>query len=217
MISASTRGSTSTLTGSRPITRSASISSRIRIEPSSAVMALPERPATMMAVRSGATSRSARMPTRSTVKTVAPKNCSWKAPCWATMPPIRNDIRKMMGTARTPATSIWRATAGPRNVDGRSSDLAELPHRAAEDEEQPPPSSATESTVSPISSRRVDLRRRTAFPSSASTSRTRSSSAARSAPTPFQTTWPPPSAKCRSAGPAERRRPCRALRPRRGR
>ena len=31
-------------------------------------MALPERPATMMAVRSGASSRSDRMPTRSTVK-----------------------------------------------------------------------------------------------------------------------------------------------------
>ncbi len=72
-ISASTRGSTSTLFGSSPMTRSASISSRMRIEPSSAVMALPERPATMMAVRSGATSRSDRMPTRSTVKMAAPK------------------------------------------------------------------------------------------------------------------------------------------------
>ena len=92
MTSASTRGSTSTLAGSSPMTRSASISSRICMEPSSAVIALPERPATMIAVRSGASSRSVRMPTRSTVKTLAPKKRSWKAPCCATMQPIRNDI-----------------------------------------------------------------------------------------------------------------------------
>ena len=44
------RGRTSTSIGVTPITRSASISSRIFIEPSSAVMAEPERPATMIEV-----------------------------------------------------------------------------------------------------------------------------------------------------------------------
>ena len=48
--SATRRGNTSTPTGLRPMTVSASTSSRIFIEPISAVMALPERPAIMMAV-----------------------------------------------------------------------------------------------------------------------------------------------------------------------
>ena len=41
----------------------------------------------------------------------AEDSCSWKAPCWAMMPPIRNDISTMIGTARTPASSICRPTA----------------------------------------------------------------------------------------------------------
>ena len=72
MISARRRGTTSTSIGSSPITRSASISSRIFIEPISAVKARPERPATMIAVSSTPSSRSVRMPTRSTTKTSAP-------------------------------------------------------------------------------------------------------------------------------------------------
>ena len=58
--------------GSRPMTRSASISSRIFMEPISAVKAEPERPATMMEVSSTPSSRRTRMPTRSTTKAVAP-------------------------------------------------------------------------------------------------------------------------------------------------
>ena len=73
MISARRRGTISTSIGSSPITRSASISSRIFIEPISAVKAEPERPATMIAVSSTPTSRSVRMPTRSTTNGVAPK------------------------------------------------------------------------------------------------------------------------------------------------
>ena len=55
------------------MTVSASTSSRIFIEPISAVMALPERPAIMIAVISTPSSRSTRMPTRSTTKMSAPK------------------------------------------------------------------------------------------------------------------------------------------------
>ena len=72
-VSATSRGKTSTPMGLRPMTFSASISSRIFIEPISAVMALPERPAIMMAVNSTPISRKTRMPTRSTVKISAPK------------------------------------------------------------------------------------------------------------------------------------------------
>ena len=71
--SATSRGNTSTPTGLSPITVSASTSSRIFIEPISAVMALPERPAIMIAVISTPSSRSTRMPTRSTTKMSAPK------------------------------------------------------------------------------------------------------------------------------------------------
>ena len=52
------RGRISTSIGAMPMTRSASISSRIFIEPSSAVMAEPERPAIMMEVSSTPSSRS---------------------------------------------------------------------------------------------------------------------------------------------------------------
>ena len=64
--SATMRGTTSTSIGSKPMVRSASISSRIFIEPTSAVIALPERPAIMIEVSSTPISRNCRMPTRST-------------------------------------------------------------------------------------------------------------------------------------------------------
>ena len=50
----------------------ASVSSVIRIEPSCAVNAAPERPATMMATMIGANSRVAPMPMPSTTKMFAP-------------------------------------------------------------------------------------------------------------------------------------------------
>ena len=60
--SARMRGTISTSIGSSPMTRSASISSRIFIEPISAVKAEPERPATMIEVSSTPSSRRIRMP-----------------------------------------------------------------------------------------------------------------------------------------------------------
>ena len=99
------RGTTSTSMGSSPITRSASISSRIFIEPISAVKAEPERPAIMIEVSSTPSSRSVRMPVRSTTKAVAPNFRSWKMPCWATMQPTRNEISAMIGTLRKPTAS----------------------------------------------------------------------------------------------------------------
>ena len=54
------------------MTRRASISSRIFMEPISAVKAEPERPATMIEVRSTPSSRRTRMPMRSTTNGVAP-------------------------------------------------------------------------------------------------------------------------------------------------
>ncbi len=59
------RGTTRTSIGCKPITCSASISSRIFIAPSSAVMAEPERPAIMIEVSNTPSSRIVNMPTRS--------------------------------------------------------------------------------------------------------------------------------------------------------
>ena len=119
MMSARMRGTISTSIGSRPMTRSASISSRIFIEPISAVKAEPERPATMIEVRSTPSSRSVRMPTRSTTNGVAPNFRSWKMPCWATMQPTRNEISTMIGTPRKAMSSRWCTSDGPRKRRGR--------------------------------------------------------------------------------------------------
>ena len=83
----------------------ASISSRIFIEPISAVKAEPERPATMMAVSRMPTSRSARMATMLTAKGSAPNGFNWTTPCCITTAPIRKQIRAMIGTALKPAWS----------------------------------------------------------------------------------------------------------------
>jgi hypothetical protein len=61
-----TRGSTSTSYGCTPMACRASTSSLSFIEPISAANALPERPATMMAVSSTASSRSTLIVMRST-------------------------------------------------------------------------------------------------------------------------------------------------------
>ena len=105
--SASMRGRTSTSIGSSAITSKASISSRIFIAPSSAVIAEPERPAIMIEVSSTPSSRSTRMPTRSTVNGDAPKRASWKMPCWATIAPTRKLISRMIGAPRSAKISRW--------------------------------------------------------------------------------------------------------------
>ncbi len=74
------RGSTSTSTGSMPMARSASTSSFSFIAPISAAKALPERPATMIAVSSTPSSRSTDTVTRSTTKISPPNFRSCCAP-----------------------------------------------------------------------------------------------------------------------------------------
>ncbi len=71
--SPNTRGSTSTSNGSTPVAYSASTSSFSFIAPISAAKALPERPATMIAVSRTPNSRNTPMVTRSTTKISAPK------------------------------------------------------------------------------------------------------------------------------------------------
>src|ERR1700722_8373550 len=80
MTSANTLGTTSNSTGFIPIARSASVSSFSCMTPISAAKALPERPATMMAVNSTPISRNTAMVTRSTTKISAPKRDSCCAP-----------------------------------------------------------------------------------------------------------------------------------------
>jgi len=72
MISARTTRDDHRSTGRNPITVSASISSWSFIEPSSAVIAEPERPAVMIAVNQNAEFAQDKMPMRSTTKNVAP-------------------------------------------------------------------------------------------------------------------------------------------------
>ena len=72
------RGMTSHSIGFSPIVRMASTSWLTCMVPIWAVKALPERPATMMAVSSTPSSRNMPMPTASTVKVSAP-NC---LSCW---------------------------------------------------------------------------------------------------------------------------------------
>ena len=76
MTSASILGSTSRSCAPTPMVRSASTSSVTFIVPICAVYAEPERPAMMMAVSSGDSSRSIASATRSTTKMLAPKRCS---------------------------------------------------------------------------------------------------------------------------------------------
>jgi len=91
--------------GSSPITRRASISSRIFMDPISAVKAEPERPAIMMDVSRTPSSLRTRMPMRFTTKVVAPKRWSWKMPCCEMMQPTRNEISTMMGVPRNATCS----------------------------------------------------------------------------------------------------------------
>ena len=80
MMSASTRGTASSSIGFIPMARNASVSSLSCMTPISAAKALPDRPATMMAVNSTPISRSTEMVTRSTTKMSAPKRLSCCAP-----------------------------------------------------------------------------------------------------------------------------------------
>ena len=71
------RGVTRKLTGSSPITTSASTSCETFIVPSSAAIAEPKRPATMIAVKSGASSRIIEIATRAGTSSSAPIASSW--------------------------------------------------------------------------------------------------------------------------------------------
>ena len=98
-----------------PIVRIASTSSVSFIVPICAANALPDRPATMIAVISTPSSRSVIRPTRFTVSVSAPNCESCTAPCCAMTMPMRKLISPMIGSAATPTSSIWRTSASPRS------------------------------------------------------------------------------------------------------
>ncbi|MNH26827.1 hypothetical protein D3C79_869060 [compost metagenome] len=116
--SASTRGTTSSSTGSRPRVRMASISSLAFIEPICAVKALAVRPAMRMAVSSTPNSRRKENATRSTVKILAPNPASTVAPRKATTAPTRKVSRATMGAASRPVCSMCATTAVTRQRRG---------------------------------------------------------------------------------------------------
>ena len=72
--------------------------------PISAANALPERPATMIAVSSTPSSRSTPMVTRSTTKISAPNRWSCCALMYAMITLIRNAISDTMGIAVMPVS-----------------------------------------------------------------------------------------------------------------
>jgi hypothetical protein len=74
------------------------------ITPISAAKALPERPATMMAVNSTPISRSTEMVTRSTTKMSAPNLLSCWAPRYATITLIRKAMSDTIGMAVIPVS-----------------------------------------------------------------------------------------------------------------
>ncbi len=118
MTSAMTRGTTRSSIGLMPIARSASVSSLICITPISAANALPERPATMMAVNSTPISRSTAIATRSTTKMSAPKRCSCWAPRYATITLMRNAISATIGIALMPVSWMCLTTDCRRSARG---------------------------------------------------------------------------------------------------
>ncbi len=81
------------------MTRSASISSFTFIVPSSAATAEPLRPTTMMATRSGPSSRIRLRETRSGMKLLAPIFPSSVELCIARMKPTLRETRLAMGIA----------------------------------------------------------------------------------------------------------------------
>ena len=103
--SARMRGTNSTVAGSRPRVRIASISSRIFIEPMAAVKAEAVRPATMIAVSRMPSSRRIDTAIRSTTKTSAPNCRNCEAPWKASTIPMRKAISATMGTAFSPTSS----------------------------------------------------------------------------------------------------------------
>ena len=123
-VAAMMRGITSASIGEMPMVRIASISSVSFIVPSCAAKALPERPATMIAVISTPSSRKVMRPTRLIVSASAPNCLSCTEPCWAMTIPIRKLIRPMIGSADTPTSSIWCTNALPGKRVGWRSRLA---------------------------------------------------------------------------------------------
>ncbi len=100
----STRGRINTSNGSTPVATRASTSSFNFIAPISAANALPERPATMMAVSSTPSSRRTPMVTRSTTKISAPKLRSCWALIYAMITAIRKAISETIGMAVMPVS-----------------------------------------------------------------------------------------------------------------
>ena len=134
------RGSTRASIGEMPIVRIASTSSVSFIVPICAAKALPERPATMIAVISTPSSRRVIRPTRLTVSVSAPNCASCTAPCCAMTMPIRKLIRPMIGSAddadqfhlpdQRPVRNRrgWRMTACRHDDRAQKADDAEHRH-----------------------------------------------------------------------------------------
>ena len=106
--SARQRGTTSQLTGSKPIDRSASISSDTCIVASSEARPAPERPATTMAVTRGPSSRKCAMTTSSGTYTTAPNRPSCETPRNPMMTPTSRFAALVTGSASAPIACISR-------------------------------------------------------------------------------------------------------------
>ena len=81
------------------------------IEPSSAVMPEPTRPATMSAVRIGPSSRTSERATTRPTNCFPPNASSEYAVCRARTPPVTNAVMPVIESDLTPSSSIWLSTS----------------------------------------------------------------------------------------------------------
>ena len=117
---ASTRGTTSRWTGSTPMTRMASISSRMRREPRSAQIAAPPAPAITRLVTMGAACWTTASTLAAPVKDCAP---TWtvRVPSWSAMTAPNGMATRIAGIQETLTTNqncsrVSRAANGRRKV-----------------------------------------------------------------------------------------------------
>ena len=107
------RGVTSFCIGSVPSARMASICSVTFMEPSSLAMPVELRPATMMAVSTGPSSRTRVSDTSVPVLPTWPYWESARDICSAMTAPLKKPIMTTMGSEPTPMASICRAISSP--------------------------------------------------------------------------------------------------------
>src|SRR3984885_500642 len=114
MMSASKRGTTSMRVGDSPSDCRASICSVTTIEPSSAAMAAPVRPATTTAESIGPSSRAVVNATTPPTRLPTPNCTAWTALSSENTMPVNSDVRMTIETDCTPSRYDWSSVSRTR-------------------------------------------------------------------------------------------------------